>query len=49
MFAILLRSHLTLLFLTKNTTLEARKPVRLIPLHVSLMGELNLVYICVRA
>jgi hypothetical protein len=33
MFAVLLRSHLTLLLLTKNTTLEARKPVRLISLH----------------
>lgn len=32
-FAVLLRLHLTHLLLTKNTTFEARKPVRLISLH----------------
>ena len=45
-------SHLTLPLLTKNTTLEARKPVRLISHYMKfsllrgLIGELNLVCIC---
>jgi hydroxymethylbilane synthase len=41
---LLLRSHLTLLFLTINATLEARKSVRLISPHDILTDKLNLVY-----